>query len=189
MKHFDLLQEDIHLLKNIKLGDEAAFNVFFRKHYVSLCTYGKQFVSLDDAEGIAQEVMVWLWQNKEKIDIDSAPMAYLYKSIKNKCLTQITHEKANRRLEENIRKHLENRYEIIDGIDMENLTYELEKVLKSLPATYREAFELNRFSHLTYKEIAIRLSISPKTVDYRIQQALKILRKNLKRFYFLLLFF
>lgn len=33
---------------------------------------------------------------------------------------------------------------------------------------------------MSYKEIAVQLNISPKTVDYRIQQALKQLRIELK---------
>ena len=49
-----------------------------------------------------------------------------------------------------------------------------------LPENYRQAFEMNRFQDMTYKEIASHLNISSKTVDYRIQQALKILRIKLK---------
>ena len=33
---------------------------------------------------------------------------------------------------------------------------------------------------MSYKEIAEMYQVSPKTIDYRIQQALKILRKELK---------
>jgi DNA-binding CsgD family transcriptional regulator len=33
---------------------------------------------------------------------------------------------------------------------------------------------------MSYKKIAARLNLSPKTIDYRIQQALKILRIKLK---------
>ena len=51
----------------------------------------------------------------------------------------------------------------------------------------REAFELNRFQNLTYNEIAERLGVSPKTIDYRIQQALKQLRIDLKEYLPLLL--
>ena len=39
---------------------------------------------------------------------------------------------------------------------------------------------MNRFENRTYKEIAEELGISAKTVDYRIQQSLKILRVKLK---------
>ena len=45
---------------------------------------------------------------------------------------------------------------------------------------YREAFIMHRFQNLSYKEAAELLNVSPKTVDYRIQQALKILRVKLK---------
>lgn len=39
---------------------------------------------------------------------------------------------------------------------------------------------MNRFDNLTYNEIAERTGVSPKTVAYRISQALKILRVELK---------
>ena len=45
---------------------------------------------------------------------------------------------------------------------------------------YRKAFEMNRFEEMTYNEIAERTGVSPKTIAYRISQALKILRTELK---------
>lgn len=39
---------------------------------------------------------------------------------------------------------------------------------------------MHRFRDMSYKEIAARLNISPKTIDYRIQKALKLLRAELK---------
>lgn len=48
---------------------------------------------------------------------------------------------------------------------------------------------MHRFQNKTYQEIAEELNISSKTVDYRIQQALKQLRKELKDYLPLLLFF
>lgn len=49
-----------------------------------------------------------------------------------------------------------------------------------MPETYRVAFEMSRYQDMTYKEIAEELDVSAKVVDYRIQQALKILRTELK---------
>ena len=62
----------------------------------------------------------------------------------------------------------------------EELIRKIEKSIQDLPENYRQAFEMNRFQDMTYKEIASHLNISSKTVDYRIQQALKILRIKLK---------
>lgn len=39
---------------------------------------------------------------------------------------------------------------------------------------------MHRFKNMSYKEIAGILGVSPKTIDYRIQQALKQLRIELK---------
>ena len=56
----------------------------------------------------------------------------------------------------------------------------IKEVVDALPPIYREAFVMHRFKNKSYKEIAEFLQISPKTVDYRIQQALKQLRITLK---------
>ena len=52
--------------------------------------------------------------------------------------------------------------------------------MEKLPAEFRESYEMNRKDHLTHKEIAQKLNVSPQTINYRIGQALKILRIELK---------
>ena len=47
---------------------------------------------------------------------------------------------------------------------------------------------MNRFENLTYQEIADKAGVSSKTIAYRISQALKILRTELKDYIPLLLF-
>ena len=64
----------------------------------------------------------------------------------------------------------------------------LKKAINKLPDSYREAFVMHRFQHKTYKEIAEQVGVSSKTIDYRIQQALNILRKELKDYLPLLYF-
>ena len=62
----------------------------------------------------------------------------------------------------------------------EELMNQIEKTVSQMPETYRVAFEMSRYQDMTYKEIAEELDVSAKVVDYRIQQALKILRTELK---------
>lgn len=70
--------------------------------------------------------------------------------------------------------------EEIDLYQFEELQALLRKAIQDLPENYREAFIMHRFQHKNYKEIAELLKVSSKTIDYRIQQALKILRDKLK---------
>lgn len=67
-----------------------------------------------------------------------------------------------------------------DYYQLEELKRRIKEVVDALPPIYREAFVMHRFKNKSYKEIAEFLQISPKTVDYRIQQALKQLRITLK---------
>ena len=80
-------------------------------------------------------------------------------------------------------------FEDPDFYIIDELTQKIEKAILNLPESYRIAFEMHRFQNKTYQEIAEELNISSKTVDYRIQQALKQLRKELKDYLPLLLFF
>jgi RNA polymerase sigma-70 factor (ECF subfamily) len=56
------------------------------------------------------------------------------------------------------------------------------KAVKDLPKEYREAFEMNRFKDMTYNEIASKMGISPKTIAYRISQAIRLIRIQLTDF-------
>ena len=71
--------------------------------------------------------------------------------------------------------------------------YELGKHIRQaideLPESYRQAFVMHRFQQLSHKEIASKLNVSHQTVNYRIGQALKILRIRLKDYLPLLLLY
>ena len=58
-----------------------------------------------------------------------------------------------------------------------------------MPDLYREAFMLNRFEGLRYREIAEQLNVSERTVEVRVSKTLDLLRKYLKDFFVLLLSF
>ena len=108
-------------------------------------------------------------------------------AVNNRCLTIINRNEVKQRIEKMIFDNLQSQYDDPDFYAIQELTEKIEEALARLPENVREAFELNRFQNLTYNEIAERLGVSPKTIDYRIQQALKQLRIDLKEYLPLLL--
>lgn len=183
------IQSDEFLFRELQRSDEKAFDVLFLRYYSPLCAYARQYVEYDDGEEIVQDVMVWLWENREMQVFDTSLKSYLFRAVRNRCLTLIGRNEVKQRIVGAIYDNLQSQYEDPDFYVVEELSRKIEEALQMLPATYREAFEMNRFQNMTYQEIATRLDVSSKTVDYRIQQALKQLRVELKDYLPLLLAF
>lgn len=180
---------DDQLFQAIRDGDKRAFDILFLRYYPMLCAYAKQFVELEDGKEIVQDVMVWFWENRDMQFFDRSLKSYLFKSVKNRCITLINRNEIKQRITNKLYDQMSDAFEDPDFYIVEELTKKIEIAVSHLPDNFREVFELNRFQHLTYGEIAQRLDLSPKTVDYRIQQALKILRVELKDYLPLLMFF
>lgn len=164
---------DETLFFQVQQGNEGAFEALFLRHYPALCAYARLFVEPDDGQEIVSDVMVWLWENKEMQAFENSLKSYLFKAVKNRCLTLINRNEVKQRIEKMIFDNLQSQYDDPDFYAIQELTEKIEEALARLPENVREAFELNRFQNLTYNEIAERLGVSPKTIDYRIQQALK----------------
>ncbi|MCD8135210.1 MAG: RNA polymerase sigma-70 factor [Parabacteroides gordonii] len=175
----DIITDEV-LFEKIQAGDVKAFDILFMRYYPLLCAYAKQFVDFDDGQEIVQDVMVWFWENSSMQVIESSPKNYLFRAVKNRCLTLINRNELKQRVVSSMYENQQSQYEDPDFYIVEELTQNIENALSRLPETYREAFEMNRFQSMTYNEIAEKLNVSSKTVDYRIQQALKLLRVELK---------
>lgn len=182
------LYTDKVLLSAMRKGDTSAFDALFRRYYPMLCAYGHRFVSMEDAEEIVQDVMLWLWESREVEVIEMSLNRYLFKAVYRRALNKIVREEVKQRADTLFYQQMEEMLQDTDYYILEELTARIEQGVASLPPTYREAFILHRFENKSYKEIAEMLQVSPKTVDYRIQQALKLLRKDLKDYLPLLLF-
>ena len=187
MGTYQTLKEEICLAKLFN-GDQKTFDAFFQKYYPMLCAYGNRFVELEDAEEIAQDTMLWLWNNREELIIESSLTAYLLKMVYRRALNK---KESNDAMQRAYLRFHENLQDLLQDTDLYytiELNEQIQIAIAALPESYRKAFIMHRFQGKSYKEIAEILNISPKTVDYRIQQSLKLLRKDLKDYLPLLIF-
>lgn len=172
--------DNISLLKAIQNDDEVSFDTLFRNYYPALVAYANLFIELEDSESIVQDLMVWLWENRKSITIESSLSSYLFRSTYNRVLNAITKKEIEKKAISNFYIQQLEQIKDFDLFELRILIEKIEDAIKELPDNYREAFIMHRFKDMTYKEIANELAISPKTVDYRIQHALKLLRVKLK---------
>lgn len=171
----------------LKAGDEGMFDSVYRFYYKGLCAFASQYVGAAECEEVVQEVMMWLWENRKMLVPEMSLKSLLFTMVKNKCLNSIAHTQIKQQVHEKLYEKYRLLFEDPDFYLEGELIQLLDKAINKLPPEYREAFVLNRFDNLTYHEIAEQTGVSSKTIAYRISQALKILRVELKDYLPLLL--
>ena len=161
--------------------DKDLFEQLFRTHFVQLCNYAVQYVSDNEiAKDITQNVFINLWEKRDNIDSQKSIQSYLFTSVRNRCFNYIRDNTKYRSKVLDIDSvDIENDVEI-DDVGMEELEEKISLILNKLPEKCRKVFEMSRFKNMKYKEIAIEMEISVKTVEAHISKALKSLRKELK---------
>lgn len=174
------MTNDFSLIHLLQQGDRNAYKQLFIRYYSPLCEYASQYVSDADAEEVVEELMLFLWENREAVYIESSVRAYLFTATRHRCLNAIKKEMYHARLHNQLYEKIKDQFENPDFYFINELVENIQKVIEELPDTYRETFKLSRFGELTNVEIAETLGISIKTVEYRISQSLKILRVKLK---------
>ncbi|MDR0348663.1 MAG: RNA polymerase sigma-70 factor [Tannerella sp.] len=177
------------LFVRLKQGDEAAFEAVYREYFKGLCAFASQYIiDIDECEEIVQDVMMWLWEKRSMLVPEMSVKSLLFTIVKNKCLNNIAHYQIKQRVHEDLYAKFEEQFEDPDLYLEGELMIKLDKAIQELPTDYRVAFTMNRFENRTYAEIAEKMDVSAKTIAYRISQALKILREDLKEYMPFLLF-
>ena len=172
--------EERFLLSAMQHGDLKAYGVLFRRYYPMLCAYATKFVELKDAEEIVQDVMLWLWENRKTQTFETSLSQYLFKTVYHRAINLIVRHQSQLRADTLFYENMQEMLQDTDFYQFEELQNKIKEAVDALPPAYREAFVMHRFENKSYKEIAELLQVSPKTVDYRIQQALRQLRITLK---------
>lgn len=179
--------EDSFLLSAMQRGDRKAFDMLFRKYYIPLCTYSQHLVGMEDAKEVVQDIMLWIWENRETQHISYSFSQYIFKAVYHRSINIIVQNEVKLRAHAIYSERIQSMLQETDVCQLNELSKRLKEALDELPDTYREAFIMSRYKNMSYKEIAHLLGVSPKTIDYRIQQALKTLRVKLKDYLPLLL--
>lgn len=187
--HLDIENNKL-VITALRAGEESVFDTVYRYYFRRLCAFCSQYVSeQDEVEEIVQETMMWLWENRSGLLPELTLKTLLFTIVKNKALNRLSHFEVKRKVHQEIVEKYETEFENPDFYLGNELFRLYEEALKQLPAEFREAYEMNRNQRLTHKEIADKLNVSPQTVNYRISQALKLLRIALKDYLPLLALF
>ncbi len=166
------------LIKQLQIGDTNAYKYLFTEYYDWLCNYVYKLCGNKSiAEDIVQEALIKFWEKRKSIKISSSVKNYLFRTCYNQFLQHVKSKKVQFDRLDKIQ------WEAIseDSLESDVNDIRIEKLnslIDQLPLRCRQIFVQNKFDKRKYKEIAIDMGISIKTVENQMSKALHFLREN-----------
>ena len=181
----EITNEELFIVRKMIDGDIDSFKYFFDRYYDDLCNFVHVYLHDQSlSEEIVQDIFVYFWENREKLQIKSSVRSFLFSASKFKSLNLLRDTKTQKRIIEEIGKVKSQLPPEEEGLHLD--TDEFKKILNAavdqLAPKCREIFLLSKFEELSNKEIAEKLGISVKTVESQMTIALKKLREYLLPF-------
>ncbi|SJZ83790.1 RNA polymerase sigma-70 factor, ECF subfamily [Chitinophaga eiseniae] len=168
-----LSNDDIYLLTGLAQGDAMVFRLIYQSYERKVYNIAFFYTgSEEDAEDIVQDVFTSLWLRREKIELKGPLENYITRCAKYTAFFYLKMRQKKKHATENAAapRALDGPEEHIRYKDMQAY---LHRLLESLSHKTREIFFLSRYNGLSYPEIANKMDISVKTVEYHVSLALR----------------
>lgn len=186
---------DIISISELKLGSENTFKQLvnlYKNKVINTC-FG--FVhNRTDAEDIAQNVFIEVYESVQNFKEDSSLSTWIYRIAVNKSLDFIRKTNRKKRWSQLTRINLEQKNEIdhwfMDEETPHLLLEQKERInilnsaINKLPANQKIAFTMHKYEKLSHKEIAEILNVSISSVESLMHRAKLNLQKILSNYYF-----
>lgn len=177
-------QPNNQLFERLKKSDKGAFNTIFNTYYDSVFKniYFKTH-DYDVSCDIAQETFIKCWDNRLKIDNTKSFYYWLITIASNLTNNYFKREQMKINHHEVIKQQHDTVYDMDnEQMEVEQLQKKIDNIVnKYLPKKCQLIFIMSRFEGKTNTEIAEELSITKKTVENQLYQALTVIRKKLKK--------
>jgi RNA polymerase sigma-70 factor (family 1) len=170
---------DEQLIELLRTEGDFALRVLYERYVKKL--YSLAFYktkSREAAEEIVQEVFIKLWEKRDSQQIEHLE-SYLFTALKYQIinyLRKIISEKKTSSVQNDLILATAPDH----SLSVEEIKTTMEQSILQLPEKTRQIFVLSRYDQQSHREIAERLDLSEKSVEYHITQALKHLRVELK---------
>jgi RNA polymerase sigma-70 factor (family 1) len=172
---------DEQLVDLLQGGNERAFEQIYVRYWYRLFGIAYQETGTkEEAEELVQDVFENLWHKRE-VSVIRHLRAYLVVSMKHRITNYIKSCITQRKYQEYvILNEIGQSYGTEEIVRFSDLSKAVDEVMKKLPEKTCEVFRLSRFENQSVKDIATRLSLTEKGVEYHITQSLKVLKDQLK---------
>lgn len=156
----------------------SQFKEIFETMYPRLYGYALKYLKEETAaEDVVENVMLKLWEKRERFKGVKNLHSYLYSMVRNAALDHLSRNSRSVSYEDVQLEIQENfDYDIIE----DEVYSILLKTLETLPDKCKMIFKLSCLQNYTYQEIADQLGISVNTVKSQRSRAVSLMKSKLK---------
>jgi RNA polymerase sigma-70 factor, ECF subfamily len=154
-------------------------DLLFRALAPELRMYLARYVGSDAvAEDLVQDLFLAMWARRATMRIEGSMRAYLFTAARNRALNHLKHERIVDRFRLALIEQLEESDPSTPGEADILATLEIQRAIETLPPRFRQMFTMSRIQDMSYRQIAMSLRLSIKTVEAQMGRARKALRAH-----------
>lgn len=171
------------VLSKLARDDKQALEALYDYYYPRLYCFCKKIIKIEEGiDDVIQEVFLKIWQNRKKIKTSLTFESFIFTITKNLVLNELRSHLADQRRRQMIfEKSVIEEYQSFEQLEYCELKNQIEEIVDDLPPQQRTVYQLSRIEGLSHKEIAEKLNISTKTVEFHIGQSIKVLKSKLEK--------
>jgi len=172
-------QNDQELLGRIRLGDQDAMAVIFKRYGGAVFSVALRILrDPSQAEDITQEILFQLWRSSEAFVHGRGSLgAWLVVVARNRSIDALRRRKPSDSVEDVVLASSQN---LADEAERDVMIEKVRSYMETLPPEQQKSIQLAFFEGLSHTEIAARTGDPLGTVKTRIRLALLSLRKALE---------
>jgi len=185
----------VTVLSDLKKNDREAFNRLFRHYYPRLMAYVSAMINGDAAEDITQDVFLYVWENRKKLNIGEGFHSYLFQSAYTRSLDYIKKNQLSEKYQLKTYQDYLDEYgsllkddsNILEELYSKDFYERLYELLEEIPSQRREVFLLTYINGMKAKEVAEYMEIPQRTIESHIYLTVKYLKDKMSKKEFFLL--
>lgn len=181
--------DDVALMMRVREGDEGAFEILVERHqYRVVGTIAKMLGNEADAEDLAQQAFVRVWQSASRYQPSAKFTTWLLTVVRNLVFNEMRRRRRARLVPmetgedepwESPDSNARSASDLAQGVELQKA---IEDAIASLPESQRMAVILCRYEEMSYEEIARVLETSVSSVKSLLFRARQDLKERLGRY-------
>ena len=162
--------------------NEKEFFLAYRYWYTKLYYFLYQKTQCSNlAEDVVQQTFLIVWERKNNANQQIQFSTQLIQIARTKLIDVLRGRALNRKYVEFEKPFVLTQYEDLERqIAYKGELEYVKELITQMPFMRQQVFYLIKIEELSYKEIAVKLSISPKTVENHVSIGLKFIKKFFK---------